>query len=113
VPKPGVRLNLADLVGNLPSGQNLSYIFDINNHGDMLGLDDQGGSFLLERTGAKGSAFSTAAYTAHTSSPGVENGRRAVPAVAAAMLHRHMLSPHALNPDSTLPQNLLERLQLK
>jgi hypothetical protein len=50
VPKPGVRLNLADLVENLPSGQNLRYIFDLNNHGDVLGSGDQG-SFLLERVG--------------------------------------------------------------
>ena len=54
VPKPGVRLNLADLVENLPSGQNLRYIFDINNHGDMLGLDDQDRPFLLERTAVGG-----------------------------------------------------------
>jgi hypothetical protein len=55
VPKPGVRLNLADLVENLPAGQNLRFITDINNHGDMIGssvedfvLQD---FFLLERSG--------------------------------------------------------------
>ena len=53
VPKPGVRLNLADLVENLPSGQNLSWIFGINNHGDMCSFGDQG-SFLLERVGVGG-----------------------------------------------------------
>jgi hypothetical protein len=53
VPKPGVRLNLADLVENLPSGQNLRHFFDINNHRDMLGSGDQG-SFLLERVGVGG-----------------------------------------------------------
>jgi hypothetical protein len=53
VPKPGVRVNLADLVENLPSGQNLRYITGINNHGDMLGSGGQG-SFLLERIGATG-----------------------------------------------------------
>jgi hypothetical protein len=55
VPKPGVRLNLADLVENLPLGQNLSEILDINNHGDMIGWSVEGFSiqdaFLLERTG--------------------------------------------------------------
>jgi hypothetical protein len=52
VPKPGTRLNLADLVKNLPSGLNLSAIVDINNHGDMVGLDFLGGGgFLLERIG--------------------------------------------------------------
>jgi hypothetical protein len=52
VPKPGVRLNLADLVENLPLGRNLSDILDINNHGDMIGIDIFGGVFLLERIGA-------------------------------------------------------------
>jgi hypothetical protein len=45
VPRPGVRLDLADLVENLPPGQNLAVILGINNHGDMIGLGD----FLLER----------------------------------------------------------------
>jgi hypothetical protein len=57
VPKPGVRLNLADLVENLPLGQNLSEILDINNHGDMIGWSVEGFSiqdvFLLERTGVR------------------------------------------------------------
>jgi hypothetical protein len=55
VTKPGVRLNLADLVENLPLGLNLSLILDINNHGDMIGLDFfGGGSFLLEHIGGGG-----------------------------------------------------------
>jgi hypothetical protein len=54
VPKPGVRLNLADLVENLPSGQTLSCMFRVNNHGDMLGSGAQG-SFLLQRLGGGGS----------------------------------------------------------
>jgi hypothetical protein len=53
VPEPGVRLNLADLVENLPVGVNLSFILDINNHGDMIGLGSQG-AFLLERIGVRG-----------------------------------------------------------
>jgi hypothetical protein len=52
VPEPGVRLNLADLVENLPSGRNLSIIQDVDDHGDMIGIDIFGGIFLLERTGA-------------------------------------------------------------
>ena len=36
VPKPGVRLNLADLVENLPLGSSLGAIAGINNHGDMI-----------------------------------------------------------------------------
>lgn len=56
VPKPGVRLNLADLVGNLPAQQIPSNIIDINNHGDMIGYSQRNFTimdvFLLERIGA-------------------------------------------------------------
>jgi hypothetical protein len=38
VPTPGVRLNLADLVENLPVGQDLFFITDMNNTGDMIGF---------------------------------------------------------------------------
>ena len=48
VPTPGVRLDLAGLVDNLPPGQNLDFILGINNHDDMIGFGDQG-SFLLVR----------------------------------------------------------------
>ena len=51
VPKPGVRLNLADLVVNMPAGQDLRLITDMNNHGDMIGSSSQGNNFLLERVG--------------------------------------------------------------
>jgi hypothetical protein len=95
VPKPGVRWHLADLVDNLPSGLALSYIFDINNHGDMVGFDDQGGRFLLQRTGATGSASSRAADTAHMFSPGVKSGQHANPA-AAAIPYRYTLHPYEL-----------------
>jgi hypothetical protein len=47
--KPGKQLNLADLVEGIPSGAKLSFIFDINNRGDMLGQDSLGGVFLLQR----------------------------------------------------------------
>jgi hypothetical protein len=48
VPRPGVRLDLADLVENLPAGQNLASTIGINNHGNMIGYGQQG-SFLLLR----------------------------------------------------------------
>jgi hypothetical protein len=51
VPRPGVRLDLADLVENLPTGQDLRAINDMNNRGDMIGTSSSGGSFLLERAG--------------------------------------------------------------
>jgi hypothetical protein len=54
VPKPGVRLNLADLLENLPEGPDLSFIEDMNNHGDMIGLSSQGNTFVLERAGGGG-----------------------------------------------------------
>jgi hypothetical protein len=49
VPEPDIRLNIADLVENLPEGQDLGFIVDINNHGSMIGFGSQGSSFLLER----------------------------------------------------------------
>lgn len=107
VPKPGVRLNLSDLVENLPLGLNPSYILDINNHGDMIGFDFfGGGTFLLERVGATGLASSMVP----TPSPGVENGRRPIPPAAAAMLRRHILQ---LKSGSALSQDPLENLLLK
>lgn len=47
VPTPGVRLDLANLVENLPAGQNLAFIVDINNPGDMVGFGPQGGFVLM------------------------------------------------------------------
>ncbi|BCG04855.1 hypothetical protein PPGU19_094230 (plasmid) [Paraburkholderia sp. PGU19] len=49
VPRPGVRLNLADLVVNLPAGQDLARIKDLNNHGDMIGSSTSSANFLLLR----------------------------------------------------------------
>jgi hypothetical protein len=49
VPRPGVRLNLADLVVNLPAGQELFLIADLNNHGDMIGFTSTRANFLLQR----------------------------------------------------------------
>jgi hypothetical protein len=48
VPKPGLRLNLSDLVEDLPPGATLRDIHDMNNHGDLLGQGAQG-DFLLTR----------------------------------------------------------------
>ncbi|MEH1789342.1 MAG: hypothetical protein V7L23_28125 [Nostoc sp.] len=49
IPQPGVRLNIADLVTNLPAGQDLQNIFCINNNGSMIGVDSKGSYFLLKR----------------------------------------------------------------
>src|SRR5262249_27393828 len=51
VPKPGVRLNLADLVEDLPVGGDLAVISDMNERGSMIGSSSFGSSFLLERVG--------------------------------------------------------------
>jgi hypothetical protein len=52
VPKPGVRLNLADLVTNLPPGPGALYsIRRVNAHGDLIGFGFND-TFLLERVGA-------------------------------------------------------------
>jgi hypothetical protein len=49
VPQPGVRLDLATLVKNLPaSSYPLLYVQAVNNHGDMIGWGDSG-DFLLKR----------------------------------------------------------------
>jgi hypothetical protein len=105
VPKPGVRLNLADLVENLPLGGNLSNIIGINNNGDMIGLGS-GGSFLLARIGADGAASSTLADTALASSLSKGNGRQAIPptvAAARATMRRYMLPLHELKSGHALP----------
>ncbi|MEQ1558595.1 MAG: hypothetical protein ABL933_06570 [Methyloglobulus sp.] len=54
LPKPGVRLNVADLVVNPPSlNWKLSYIMDINNKGDIIGSDKFFSHyFLLKRIDA-------------------------------------------------------------
>lgn len=47
IPKPGVRLNLADLVEPPLLDKKLDSIRDINNHGSMIGIGTD--RFLLER----------------------------------------------------------------
>jgi hypothetical protein len=49
VPKLGVRVNIADLVVNLPPERKISIVWDINNRGDMIATDIFFGSFLLQR----------------------------------------------------------------
>jgi hypothetical protein len=91
VPTPGVRLNLADLVGNLPPGQDLFSITDMNNKGDMIGSSFQNNNFLLQRRGEMESeAFVPAAGTA------VKNKPHAIPPVIAAIRRRNMPQLHEL-----------------
>ncbi len=76
VPRPGVRLNLADQVVNLPAGVDLAYVLDLNNHGDMLGGSSAGNQFLLQRL--DGSDRKSYATPVLTGTP-----RVASPAIAA------------------------------
>ena len=56
VPRPGVRLNLADITDNLPVGR-VTLITDLNDRGDLLGFNfdpnsnDPAEDFLLQRVG--------------------------------------------------------------
>ncbi|MBN3786588.1 hypothetical protein [Burkholderia sp. Ac-20353] len=80
VPRPGVRLNLADLVVNLPVGQDLSSITGLNNHGDMIGFSSTFANFLLQRLDNGDSrSFPT---------PVVNNARHSVPPMIAIMRNR-------------------------
>ena len=110
VPKPGVRLNLADLVGDLPSGANLSVVQAINNHGDMIGFDffGSGDDFLLERVDATGSPASVAANIA----PGMS--KRLIPKATAEGWRRYHMSPeHLPQSGAALPQGVSDSLLLR
>lgn len=49
IPKPGVRINLAELIVNLPIDHSKKFVvLDMNNRGDMLSTDQQG-FVLLKR----------------------------------------------------------------
>jgi hypothetical protein len=115
VPKPGVRLNLAELVENLPLGGNLSFIQDINNGGDMIGFDFGGGIFLLKRIGATGLQSSATTDGTKQSPSGVKNRGHDIPMAAAttlrAMLRRHL--PPLKSGTAPLLYDPLESLLLK
>jgi hypothetical protein len=55
VPEPGVRLDLAGLVEDLPPGEGALWnVRDVNNDGSMIGRGFGGNAFLLERIDAEG-----------------------------------------------------------
>lgn len=91
IPKPGVRLNLANLVKNLPSGRKPSSILDINNHGDMIGFD-----FLLERQGVKKPGPTKVSDAPSELSSGVTNRRYLIPPAALPILRQHLLPSYKL-----------------
>jgi hypothetical protein len=106
LPKPGVRLNLADLVENLPSGADLGFILDLNDHGNMIGLGSLG-AYLLERIDEHESGTTRASAAQALSAA---TGTRTASPTAAVVPRRHLPPPHALKAGSTLPQDTLESL---
>ena len=107
VPEPGVRLNLADLVENLPPGLNLGFILDINNRGDMIGLDFfGGGTFLLKRVSNED--HESSATTQSGLAMGERQGIRAAAAAKLQAIQRLRLRP--LKGDFDGPQDGLESL---
>ena len=86
VPRPGVSLDLANLVVNPPMGLTLDFVTDLNNQGDMIGFSFSHGSFLLQRGGPP-AALTLAASRSFSS---VKNKRHNMSPVAAAILGRRM-----------------------
>ena len=99
VPKPGARLNIADLVTNLPAEINLGEIVDINDHGDMIGFDYfGGGSFLLKRVGWRTDQLSPTAETLQSSEATSDNRSAKHRALAESVLNRKLAAAKAAIP---------------
>ena len=89
VPRPGVRLNLADITDNLPAGR-VTVITDLNDRGDLLGFnfdpdtDDPEENFLLQRIGDD-----------HVATPNVATQHRRSPSrgVSWRLSHPELLEP--------------------
>lgn len=96
VPRPGVRLNLADLVENLPQGVKLYEVTAINNAGNILGVANTSAPFLLERIGATDSPS-----VAVRQAPQKEWSSAAK--ATAARLRQYMRPTHALKSSPALP----------
>jgi hypothetical protein len=55
VPRPGMRLNLSDLIDDIPEGHGTPFfVRSVNNYGNMFGFTSNFFSFLLERADAGG-----------------------------------------------------------
>ncbi|HEY9824293.1 MAG TPA: hypothetical protein V6D19_02530 [Stenomitos sp.] len=102
VPKPGVRLNIADLVTNMPPNRNISFVDSLNNHGDMIGSScinfSCNGTFLLERLDGSRAASSHININRH-----ISGKKRHLPAKAASLLRRKLQS-HKLKSGARIPQ---------
>jgi|GEM_PF-1454197 len=109
IPKQGVRLNIADLVKNLPSGVKLRTIFDLNNRGDMLGFDGQDSAFLLKRLNDNEPSPALNDNAVADVSP---EGKNIQPAntTPGHFLHRHRL---LMKSGAVLPEDSFEKETIK
>jgi hypothetical protein len=86
IPKPGVRLDLATLVVNLPAGQDIRVVTDIDDQGDLIGVSSTGNNFLLQRVdGDK-----------HFDAPAVTNQWRPIPLALSAFQRRTRSQLHEM-----------------
>jgi hypothetical protein len=106
IPKPGVRLNIADLVKNLPSGVKLRTIFDLNNRGDMLGFDGQDSAFLLKRLNDNEPSPALNDNAVADASPEGKNIQQANMTSPRHILHRHT---SLLKSGAVLPKHSFEK----
>jgi hypothetical protein len=83
IPQPGVRLDLATLVDNLPAGQDIRVVTDMDDQGDMIGVSSTANNFLLLRIDGD----------EHFETPVVTEQRRPVPLALAA--HQRRLRPQS------------------
>ncbi len=84
VPNPGTRLDLASLAVNLPAGEDLKVIMDMNDQGDLIGESSSGHYFLLQRL----------SDNRHYDPPTVPKGRRPIPGVLLNFLAHTRASGH-------------------
>jgi hypothetical protein len=110
LPKPGVLLNLADHVINMPQDQKLSIINDMNNNGDMIGTSLQGDVFLLVRLDEKGHASSESTVAETLAPSEMTNERRTISPAAEDIMQRHI---QQLKSGSDRHHDSLENLLLK
>ncbi|MEQ1561048.1 MAG: hypothetical protein ABL933_19220 [Methyloglobulus sp.] len=111
VPKPGVRLNLADLVVNPPSLDWKPWvIMDINNEGDMLGYGVDFSPFLLKRIDATAAVPIASTAPAALASSAMASKRLAVPPQVAAFRRSQM---HRLMAKSGFRLNAAKGLKLR
>jgi hypothetical protein len=86
IPQPGVREDLATLVVNLPAGQDIRVVTDMDDQGDMIGVSSTANNFLLKRIDGN----------EHFDTPVVTGQRRPIPLALAAYQRRLRPQPHEM-----------------